>query len=294
MQTLVQALDAHVAAHAGPNAASPTAMEGVEVICVTQPHLPFRNLYRPSLCLVAQGAKQLEVEENRFEYRAGQALVVTLALPAQGRVIEARPGAPYLGMVIDLDPALMREVLADMTDPPSPAAEALGVFVETLSPEALDCVTRIARLAGRPRDVPVLWPGLQRELLYRLLEGPNGGAICKLALGEARVQRIAQAIAQMHRSLTRPLSVPEMAATAGMSQSAFHQHFRALTAMSPLQYHKQLRLIEARRLLQSQAMAVTGVAFAVGYESPSQFSRDYARLFGDPPRTELRRVLQSA
>lgn len=283
---LAKVIAAYVDAHAGPDAASGTPVPGVMLMCSTSARLPFRKIYRPSLCVVAQGAKRVELNEATLDYPAGSALVVSIELPGFGSVTEASAAAPFLGMTVEFDAGLLREVLAQMASSPKPLGERLGAFVEVLTAPVQDCLVRMVRLLQRPEAVPVLYPALTRELYYWLLSGPNGHEICKVALGDSHTQRIADAIYLMRREVARPLSIEAMAAAARMGVSSFHQHFKTLTTLTPLQYHKQLRLLEARRLMVAEAANVTHAAFQVGYQSPSQFSREYARMFGAAPRRD--------
>lgn len=283
---LTQAIARHVARHAGPDALSPTPLPEVSLICSTQARAPFRRLYKPSLCVVAQGAKRIELEERIVDYAAGTALVVSLELPGFGGVTKASKTEPFLGLTLDFDVSLLREAMEQTPAPPGAAGGRLGVFVERLSPELEDCLLRLVRLFETPEAVPVLSPAILKELYYRLLTGPNGAEIRKIAQVDSHTRRIAEAIHLMRRDVARPLRVEEMAGAARMGVSSFHRHFKTLTSMSPLQYHKQLRLLEARRLMVAEAADVTRAAFQVGYESPSQFSREYARMFGAPPKRD--------
>ncbi|GLQ37281.1 AraC family transcriptional regulator [Rhizobium albus] len=286
MADLTQTVARYVAAHEGPDAVSATPIQGVSIMCSTQERLPFRHIYKPSLCVVVQGAKKIELEDQTFDYAAGTALVVSVELPGYGSVVQASRAEPFLGMTIEFDIGLMRDVLEQMAKPPRPAGERLGVFVEQLSEPVKDCINRLVRLFDSPEAVPVLYPSIMRELYYWLLTGPNGREICKIAHGDSHTQRIADAIYLMRQHIARPLSIEDMASAARMGVSSFHQHFKMLTSMTPLQYHKQLRLLEARRLMVAEAANVTSAAFHVGYESPSQFSREYARLFGQAPKRD--------
>ena len=276
----------YVATFGQPDAATPTPVADVAVICSTSARLPFRKVYRPSLCVVAQGAKRIELNESVIDYAAGSALAVSVEVPGSGCVTVASPQEPFLGITIEFDAGLLRAVLEDMAAPPRPSGERLGVFVERLSDSMQDCITRLVRLFETPSAVPVLYPAVMRELYYWLLSGPNGAEYCKIARADSHTQRIADAIYLMRRHVARPLRIEDMASAAGMGVSSFHQHFKTLTAMTPLQYHKQLRLLEARRLMVAGAANVTHAAFQVGYESPSQFSRDYARMFGTAPKRD--------
>lgn len=283
---LVRVLAGYVAEHGGPDAVSTTPVEDVTILCSTQARMPFRMIYRPSLCIVVQGGKRIELEDRAFDYSAGTALVVSVELPGLGSVTKASKAKPFLGMTIEFDIALMLEVLEQMPNPPRPAGDRLGVFVEELSDTVQDCIDRLIKLFAKPEAVPVLYPSIMRELYYWLLVGPNGRDICKIARRDSHMQRIADAIYLMRRALSRSVSIEEMAGAARMGVSSFHQHFKTLTSMTPLQYHKQLRLLEARRVMVAEAANVTSAALHVGYESPSQFSRDYARQFGIAPKRD--------
>lgn len=283
---LAQAFSSYVSTHGGPDALSETPVESVFLMCSTTTRLPFRKMYDPSLCIVAQGAKRIEVAETVLDYPAGTALAVSVELPGYGGVTEASADAPFLGMTIGLDMDMIRAVLDKLPAPPSPAPDASALFVERLTDAQQDCIIRLVRLLERPESVPVLYPAVMQELYYWLLMGPNGGQIARMVRSDSHTQRIADAIFHLRRDFRRPVRVEELAEVACMSPSSFHQHFKTLTSLSPLQYQKQLRLIEARRLMVTEAANVTSAAFEVGYESPSQFSRDYARLFGNPPKRD--------
>lgn len=284
--TLLDAISSYVAAHGGPDAVSATPVREITIMCSIEARLPFRKIYKPSLCFVVQGAKRIELEDEAFDYGAGSALAVSVELPGFGSVTTASRAQPFLGMTIEFDIAIIREVLEQMPTPPKPSGERLGVFVERLSRPAQDCIERLVRLFDQPEAVPVLYPSIIRELYYWLLTGPNGREICKIARSDSHTQRIAEAIYRMRQDISRPMSIEEMAKAAHMGVSSFHRHFKTLTSMTPLQYHKQLRLLEARRIMVAEAVNVTSAAFHVGYESPSQFSRDYARLFGVAPKRD--------
>lgn len=244
-------------------------------------------LYTPALCVVVQGAKQINVGAETFEYEEGSALIVSVELPASGRVTRASSEAPYLGMTIEFDIGLMREVMEELETPPIPNADGLSVFVQHLSDPMQDCMLRLARLLSAPEAIAALYPAIMRELYYWLLIGPNGGEICKVVRRDSHTRRIGDAITFLRKNLARPVRVEEMARAARMSPSSFHQHFKTLTALSPVQFQKQLRLLEARKLMVTQAVSVTSAAYQVGYESLSQFSREYARMFGVPPKRDV-------
>lgn len=283
---MTQAIARYVANHGGPDAVSLTPVEGIMMMCSTQERLPFRKIYRPSLCVVAQGAKRIDVEDKSFDYSSGMALVVSVELPGLGGVTQATRSQPFLGLTVDFDIALLREVIDQMPSPPKQPADRIGVFIEQLTAPLQDCVVRLVRLLETPEAVPVLYSAIMKELYYWLLTGPNGCEICSIARADSHTRRIAEAIYLMREDVSRPLSIEQMAEAARMGVSSFHQHFKTLTSMSPLQYHKQLRLLEARRLMVSEASNVTNTAFRVGYESPSQFSREYSRMFGAAPKKD--------
>jgi len=222
-----------------------------------------------------------------FDYTDMQALVVSVELPAFGRVTRASATAPYLGMTLEFDVGIMRDVMEQLDVPPKPTGEfGLGLFVNDLSEPLIDCILRLVRMLATPKAIPVLYPSVMREIYFWLLTGANGAELCRLALPNSHTQRIADAIYILRGNFSRSIRIEELATAAHMSASSFHQHFRTLTSMTPLQYQKQLRLLEARRLMVAEAANVTEAAYQVGYESVSQFSREYARTFGMPPKRD--------
>lgn len=284
--TLLAAVATYIDDHGGLDAVSPTPVPGVSLMCMSQARMPFRKIYKPSLCIVVQGAKRIELEDQAFDYVAGSALTVSVELLGYGSVTQASKAEPFLGITIEFDIALMLEVLEQMPNPPRPGGERLGVFVEQLSQPVQDCIERLVRLFDQGEAVSVLYPSIIKELYYWLLAGPNGREICKIVRSDRHAQHIADAIYLMRKDISRPMSIEKLAKAVHMGVSSFHQHFKTITSITPLQYHKQLRLLEARRLMVAEAVNVTSAAFHVGYESPSQFSRDYARLFGVTPKRD--------
>jgi AraC-like DNA-binding protein len=251
-------------------------------------------IYKPALCVVVQGEKHVLVGERSFDYGAMQAMVISVEMPAFSRARKASPLKPYLGVTFDLDLGVMREIMGQI-DTPSPAKEVrAGVFVIDMADALADCVLRLARLLATPRALPVLYPAIMREMYYWLLTGPHGSEIRRLASPDGHTQRIAQAIARLRENYHQPMRVKQLAEAARMSPSTFHHHFKTLTSMSPLQYQKQLRLLEARRLMMEGAANVETAAYSVGYESASQFSREYARRFGTSPKRDVARMKQFA
>ncbi|HTJ25342.1 MAG TPA: AraC family transcriptional regulator [Candidatus Limnocylindria bacterium] len=264
-----------------------TAFTGLVLLRSDHEKPPGHLLYVPALCVVAQGAKWAMAGEQRYDYRAGQALVVSVEMPLSGRVAEASPQEPYLGLIVELDLAVMRTVFAALAAPPRLDGETpAGLFVADVDATLADCLLRMVRLLDAPDAIPLLAPAIMRELCYWLLTGPHGAAIAKLTLGGGRTERVLRALHTLRERFAEPVRVEELARIAQLSPSAFHRAFKALTGISPLQYQKQLRLIEARELLVAGGTNVETAAYRVGYESPSQFSRDYARMFGAPPRRD--------
>ena len=271
----------------GERTAFPTAVEGLTLLRADRERSPNLVLYRPSLCVVVQGAKRTAFGELRFDCDAGGALFVGIATAALGRIVQASPTEPYLGLVIELDMATLREVLEEVDVPSAPDdAVRAGVFRVEFEGALADCARRMVSLLDTPRAIPTLAPAIMREIGYWLLTGPHGGEVCRMARLNGPTRAIVDALRILRERFAEPLRVEELARAANMSPSAFHLRFRALTATSPLQYQKSLRLHEARRLLMASEANVETAAFRVGYESPSQFSREYARTFGLPPRRD--------
>ncbi|MCL6706917.1 AraC family transcriptional regulator [Pseudomonas sp. R2.Fl] len=270
-----------------------TAVNGLILLRAHAERHPNHLIHRPALCIVVQGAKWTTFGDRRLEYRSGQAMVVSVEMPGASQVVRGGPEAPYLSAVIELDPVVMREVYETMDGPPTPAVDENAAFVMDLDEALLDCAVRVVGLLTEPKAIPLLHPGLMREISYRLLTGPHGAVFARMVVGPERNRRLLEAIHTLRDKFDQAIRVDDLAAQAGLSPTAFHRQFKALTAMTPVQFQKQIRLMEARRLLLSREMSAETVAFEVGYASPSQFSREYARLFGAPPRRDVGK-LQSA
>lgn len=284
---LLAAVTDFVDSHGGAQGYYPLPMSGVHVLRSFQQVDANHALYRPSLCVVVQGGKQFLVGDRQVDYRAMQGLIVSMDLPACGRIVSASPDAPFIGLTVEFDTAIIRDVLDHLEEPPT-ALEKDGsaFFVADIEDALARCLVRLVRLAETPQAIAVLYPSILREIYYWLLTGPHGSAVCRLALPETHLSRIAKAIWLLREHYTEPLPVVRLAAAARMSASSFHHHFKALTGMTPLQFQKQLRLLEARRLMLSDALAVADAAYRVGYESASQFSREYSRAFGQAPKRD--------
>lgn len=236
---------------------------------------------RPLVCLVLQGSKQVAMGAQVFAFAAGESLLITADVPTVSQVTRASAAAPYLSLVLELDPAVIADLGVQMRS--GFVAESAPVRVEPIDAEVADAAWRLMRLVDRPDAVPVLHALRMRELHYWLLAGRHGAAIRRLGWPEGHAHRVARAVAVLRADFAQPLPVERLAAAAGMSPSSFHRHFRAVTSLSPLQFQKQLRLIEARRLMVAEDASASRAAFTVGYESVPQFTREYGRMFGLPP-----------
>ena len=271
-----------------------TAIPDLSLVRREEPTAPSSGLYEPSICVVAQGAKRVILGDDTYTYDAHHYLITSVHLPTIVQIIDASEEKPYMGLVLRLD---LREVSQLMVDSNLPAPRAQqasrGMATGEMIPPLLDAFQRLVDLLGNERDIPILAPIILREILYRLLVGDQGTRLRQIASAGSRSRQIAQTIEWLRENFSSSLRVDDLAARAGMSASTFHHHFRSLTALSPLQFQKQLRLQEARRLMLAEHLDATTAAFQVGYESPSQFNREYGRLFGAPPRrdiTNLRRM----
>lgn len=266
-----------------------TPLPWLAAIRATAPSQPLPGVYHPSLCLVVQGRKHAIFGGEVLVYDPLHSLVLSTSLPVTGRIVDASPARPYLCLRIDLDPRLVHELLPRLGDA-APAREPLeGGPLQLVRVDArlLDAVLRLVRLLEEPDAMAVLAPMALREIHYRLLAGAFGPRLRALCDTDSQAQRIAQAIGLLRERYAEPLRVDALASVAHMSVSALHQRFKAVTAMSPLQFQKRLRLQEARRLMLSDGLDAAQAAHRVGYESPSHFSREYRRLFGAPPRREV-------
>lgn len=252
------------------------------------------TLYTPVICLILQGAKELELGERRIRCAEGQSVVVSHELPIRSEIIEASEDVPYITLVLELDLALLRRVAVDLAPSNSVGKEACSLEVATTDPALIDAFDRLLTLNRTPEEIPAIAPLIMQEIHYRLLRAEHGAMLRQLLGHETQASRIAVAIARIRQDLTEPLAVTDLAHAASMSRSSFHEHFKAITATTPLQYQKDLRLLEARRLLSDGTRGVTQTAFAVGYRSPTQFSREYSRKFGASPRAQRGQAVRVA
>jgi AraC-like DNA-binding protein len=258
---------------------------GIPRLAMVQGKIPDHDLaavYDPMINLILRGSKSMTVGDQTLHYDAATYFVMSVDLPAVGSVHPAATGQPYLAVSLTLDPAIIAGVLAAA---PASAGRTSGqgFSVAAVTPELLDGWVRLLRLTTTPEDIPVLAPAYEREILYRVLQGPQGWMLRDIATPDSSLSRIHTAILWIRENFTQPLRIETLADRVAMSVSAFHRQFKAVTNMSPLQFQKTIRLMHARRLMITEALSAASVSVRVGYESPSQFSREYSRLFGESP-----------
>jgi AraC-type DNA-binding domain-containing proteins len=255
---------------------------------------PAYRVFNPSFCFVTQGLKEIFLAEERLEYGPSNYLITSMNLPVIGQIIKASPDVPYLSLKLELSQNEILGVLKDAgIDFKSKDHISRAMFVGQIELSLVDAVLRLVQLLDSPEDIPYLAPFLKKEIIYRLLQGQYGAALAQIAMEGSNTYRIRGAIDQIIQHYDQPLRVEVLADVASMSVSSFHRHFKEITAMSPLQFQKQLRLQEARSLLLMESADATEVAYRVGYESASQFSREYSRMFGSPPKTDIKRLKET-
>ena len=270
-----------------------TAIAGFSLFRSNEPSEPISILYEPSICLITQGAKRVLLEEDTYVYDAHHFLITSVHLPTIVQIIEASPEKPYLGLRLKLDLREVTQLMMDSQLPPPRAQPASrGMAIGEITLPLLTAFQRLIDLLTERKDIPILAPLIQREIIYRLLVGDQGMRLRQIASMGSQGHQIAQAIQWLQCNFTQPLRIEDLARQVNMSTSTLHHHFRALTAKSPLQYQKWLRLNEARRPMLTENQNASTAAFEVGYESPSQFSREYNRLFGAPPLRDISHLRQ--
>lgn len=280
----------------GTDGVHPTAIAALTLYRMSAPSPPVHGVQKPTLCIAAQGCKIAVLGEEVYLHDPSQYLLVSVDLPIIGQIAQASLEAPYLGFCLDIDPRQIGALLVEMELPQAVArssAEAVSVrslSVSRTDPPLLDAVVRLLRLLDTPKDIFMLAPLAMREILYRLLTGEQGTRLRQIAIKDSLTQRVARAIEWIKRHYAEPLHIETIAQEVCMSASGLHHHFKAVTTLSPLQYQKHLRLQEARRLMLSEALDAATASYRVGYQSPSQFSREYRRLFGAPPLRDLARL----
>ncbi len=285
----LQELQSLIARHARPGAPD-TALPGVRVLVSATPTVTTHQVTEPGVGLIVQGSKRTMMGDQVFEYGEGDYVVASVDLPISSHVTTASAARPYLACRLALDPAAIASLLLEAPGVDELAAVPCGMGVHAASPELLEAAVRLLRLLDRPRDAPVLRPLIEREILWRLLCGEQGGRVRQIGLADSRLAQVSHAIRWIRQHYAEAISVEELAKLATMSVSSFHRHFRSVTAMTPIQFQKQIRLQEARSRLLAEADDVGAVGFAVGYDSASQFSREYSRLFGAPPGRDVARL----
>jgi AraC-like DNA-binding protein len=267
---------------------------GIPRVAMVQGAIPAHHLatvYEPMVNLILQGGKSITVGERTLHYDPATYFVMSVDLPAAGQVHAAATGEPYLAVALTLSPTIISALLADLPESARGLGQETGFSVAAITPDLMDAWVRMLRLMDRPDDIPALAPVYEREILYRVLQGPHGNMLRDIATPDTAMARVSLAIQWIRRDYTEPLRVETLAEKASMSVSAFHRHFKSVTALSPLQYQKRIRLLQARTLLLTGGRSVTTAAFEVGYESATQFSREYARAFGLPPARDSSRIL---
>ena len=280
-----------LARHARPDAT--TAIDQVLISRVDRSAPPAPSMSGMVLALIAQGAKRLALGDRVYEYHAGQYLIASVDLPVTGHFLDATPDRPALGFGLTLHPATIAELLLEARPgdlSPAGGAAPSGMAVSDAPAELVDAVVRLLRLLDRPRDIAVLAPLIKREILWRVITGEQGAVVRQLGLADSSLAHVARAVRWIRDHYARSFRVEDVAKLSGMSVSAFYRNFQAVTAMSPIQFQKQIRLQEARLLLATNPSDVTGVSNRVGYDSPSQFSREYRRQFGAPPSQDAVRL----
>jgi AraC-like DNA-binding protein len=272
---------------------SVTAIPGLSLHRRDEPSEPVSIIYEPRICVIAQGAKRVLLREDTYVYDERHFLLTSVDLPTVVQIIRASRESPYLGLVFRIDQREMSQLMADSSLPrPRAQQSSRGMATGEVTLPLLNSFQRLMDLLDEPADIPILAPIIRREIFYRLLVGDQGERLRQMASAGSQSHQIARAIEWLKGNFTQPLRIDDLAKQFNMSTSTFHHHFRSLTAMSPLQYQKWLRLHEARRLMLTERLNTATAAFQVGYESPSQFSREYGRLFGDSPLRDITNLRQ--
>lgn len=280
-------LAAIISRHCQADGAVDTAIPGVKLFRGSNTEVPTCAIMTSVFAMMAQGAKRITVADDTYDYDPRHYLISSVDLPMFSRITRASSAEPYLGLALSIDPLKINELAAAMPQNRVQDAVDRGIAVGLLSVDIQNTALRLVRLLDTPADIPVLAPIIERELLYRLLVGTLGSRLRQAAASGSHSHQIVRAIGWLKTNLDQPLSIERLASLANMSRSSLHHHFKALTAMTPLQYQKQLRLQEARRLMLVSDTDAASAAHHVGYESPSQFNREYRRMFGTPPGRDV-------
>ena len=275
-------------AHADRAGVAATPVDGLVILRETAPTMLQHAVSKPLVALVLQGGKRVTMGSSTFDFGAGDSLLITTDVPTVSQITTASRALPYYSLVLELDPAIIAGLVGEIG--PEPYEADRPVRVDPTEAEVADAALRLLRLLDRPGTLAVLGPQLNRELHYWLLSGRHGGAIRTLGVTDSHAQRVARAVTMLRAHYAEPVKVETLAEAAGMSLSAFHVHFRSITSLSPLQFQKQLRLVEARRRMLALGEAISNAAYGVGYESVPQFTREYGRMFGLPPARDVRQA----
>lgn len=289
MKSLVSAVQRHATVESSVG----TAIPELQLSWFETPTQITALVYEPCICIVVQGAKEVLLAEESYQLDPAHFLLVSVDLPVDARVVDATTSKPYLGLKLSIDPKLVGDLLAEGSDISATGPSTRGLDVTSLDSRLLDAVTRLVSLLDEPRDIRPLAPLIIREIAHRVLTGPQGLRLRQIALAGAPAYRIARAIRWLKDHFADPLKIETLAEQVGLSTSSFHLHFKNVTTMTPLQYQKRMRLQEARSLMIGEKIDAADAAFRVGYESPSQFSREYRRMFGAPPRQDVDAVLSA-
>lgn len=271
-----------------------SAIPGLSLHRWEHPTEPTSYMLAPSICLIGQGRKRLFLGEDAFVYDSHTFLITSIELPVVSQIIEASADKPYLGLTMELDLKVISQMMLDHPVPQSRSSDSrLGVAVSDLSTDLLSAVQRLLDLLDHPADIPALAPLIRQEIYYRLLQSDQGPRLRNIISSGHHSHQIARVIDWLKVHFKHPVKIETLASDAGLSVSAFHSHFRAMTAMTPLQFIKKIRLNEARRLMLAEQLEASQAAYEVGYESPSQFSREYSRMFGAPPMKDIKQLMAS-
>jgi len=251
--------------------------------------------FKPSLCVVAQGAKEIYLGDNAYRYDPERYLIATVELPMTGRVVEATPDRPYLSLRLNLDPALVGSVMVECGLPsPRSQSDARAIYVSNLGPDLLDALVRLVSLVGNEVEQKVLMPLVKREIVFRLLQGEQGDRLRHLPMMGGHSHSIAKAVEKLRTEFDQPINMENLAKELGMSTSGFHHHFKTVMDLSPLQFQKLIRLQEARQLMLGESLDASTAGYRVGYDDPSHFCRDYKKHFGDSPMRDIEKLRSTA
>jgi AraC-like DNA-binding protein len=270
-------------------------IKGLHLNCLSEPRGPVHGVTEPSFCVIAQGSKVVLLGDSRYRYDPMHYLLATVGLPSVSHVLEASKARPYLSLRLELPPTLVGSVMVETGHVSSPGqGDVRAIDVSPLDGNLLDAIVRLVRLLDCSAETRVLMPLVTREIIYRLLMGDQGGRLRHLAILGGYTPHIARAVERLRQDFDQPLRIEQIARELGMSVSSFHHHFKAVTAMSPLQFQKRLRLQEARRLMLGEKLDAAGAAYRVGYDDASHFNREYKSLFGVPPMRDVQRLREAA